>query len=330
MFSVSYSTFSIGRSSNLGGEGRVVYAGRKIVVEPGLIYVFMTGIMDQQGLQEIYRGGEIIYISDTADMQARKYVALNEQVAELTIVGERDILGVTSASDKATIMVRVKLTVKDPLKLANLVLHDNDANTALQARVESAVLHNIENTLAIWSQPEHELINIITTDINKLVAGSGLMLLHANTSVQRTMPRTLSAIQAEARRADLRLIEATDVQQNGNIAEALHEFDRKLQRKIFTPPIIKEWLAGAKVSGKEIHGKAFIQLVVTYLLMNSITTQSTESTDDTEDSLITFLLEGFHAVAIAKYVKSLRGTKLNVPSEDQIQDSTEIVINSFV
>ncbi len=328
MFSVSYSNFSIGRTSTIGGEGRVVYAGRKIVVEPGLIYVFMTGIMDQQGLQEIYRGGEIIYISDTADMQARKYVALNEQVAELTIVGERDILGVTSASDKATIMVRVKLTVKDPLKLANLVLHDNDANTALQARVESAVLHNIESTLAIWSQPEHELINIITTDINKLVESSGLMLLHANTSVQRTMPRTLLAIQAEARRADLRLIEATDVQQNGNVAEALHEFDRKLQNKIFTPRRIEEWLAGAKVSGKEIHGKAFMQLVVMYLMMDAA--QSVESPDGIEDSLITFLLDGFHAVAIAKYVKSLRGAKLNTPSEDQIRDSTEIVINSFV
>jgi hypothetical protein len=332
MFSVSNSSFNVvAKASTIGGEGRPGYAGRKIVVEPGQIYVFLTGVMDQQGMHETYRGGEIIYVSDTADMKSRKFVALNERAAELTINGEREILGVTTASDKATITVRLSLTVKDPLRVATMYASGPDADNDLRVKIESSVLRYIENTLAIWSQPEHELVNIITARINTQVEGYGLALLHANCIVQRTMPRALGTIQAEARMADLRLLESIEALENGTAQDALREYDRKFIGKIFTPQRTEEWLAMAHTSGKATHGKAFLQLVVACVHMGVIDiTDEEKAIVGTEDTLHSFLLEGFQAVSIAKYVKALRGDKLNVPAQDQIQDSVEILLNSFV
>lgn len=336
MFTVSNSSFRIAaKQSNIGGEGRAGYAGRKIVVEPGQIYVFMTGVMDQNGLHETYYGGEIIYVSNTADMKARRFVALNERAAELTVVGERDILGITTASDKATITVRITLTVKDPFKLASYYASMTDADIELSSKVEKFVLQYIENSLAMWSQPEHELVNIITTRINTQVETYGLALLHANTLVQRTMPKALAAVQAEARMADMSLLEALEAKENGTPADALHQFDRKWGGTIFTPKRVEEWLAAAHVGGKATHGKAFMQLVVAHL---TIATPTKADTDDGEDdsvmveadTLSSFLLDNFHAVAITKYVQTLRGTPGNQPSQEKIQDSVEIVLNSFV
>ncbi len=332
MFSVSNSSFNVvAKATNIGGEGRPGYAGRKIVVEPGQIYVFMTGIMDQNGLHETYRGGEIIYVSDTADMKSRKFVALNERAAELTIVGERNILGITTSSDKATITVRLSLTVKDPVRLATLYNSASDFDNDLRVKVESAVLYYIENTLAIWSQPEHELINIIATRINTQVENYGLTLLHANTLVQRTMPKALDAVQAEARMADLRLLEAIEAKENGSAADALHEFDSKFERSIFTSQRIEEWLATAQGGNKSNHGKAFLQLVVASATMGVTGVPASDDLNLKQAEMLnSFMLEGFQAVAISKYIKSLRGDQINIPSQEQIQDSVEVVINSFV
>lgn len=335
MFSVSNSSFNVvAKSTNIGGEGRPGYAGRKIVVEPGQIYVFMTGVMDQQGMHETYRGGEIVYVSDTADMQSRKFVALNERAAELTIHGERDLLGISTASDKASITVRLTLTVRDPLKLATLYASTQSADNELRVKVEGVVLHYIENTLAIWSQPEHELVNIIATRINNMVEGYGLGLSHANTLIMRTMPKTLAALQAEARMADLRLLEAVDTNVNGTPTEALREFDRNLSGIIFTEQRITEWLAGAHVSSRPTHGKAFVQLIANTLAHETVSTidpddEAALTAQQPEELLNTFLLDRFKAVALSKYVKALRGTALQKPEQVLIDESLEVLLNSF-
>lgn len=330
MFSIPTQSFNfVAKNTTIGGEGRPGYAGRKIVVEPGQIYVLTTGTMDQSGFQHIYHGGEILYVSDTADMRARKLIILNERAAELTVIGERDILGVSTPSDKATITIRFTLTVRDAMRLATYVISNADPQNSVRTSVEKSVSHFIENTLAIWSQPEAELVNILTTRIDALVEGYGLMLQHSNTIIQRTMPKTLAVLQAECRMADMRLLEAVEAKDNLPASDVLHEFDRKWRGVIFTPRRIEEWMAAAQVGSKHTHGKAFMQLIIACLTLGLKAQDEAEAVDSEVEILTSFLLDEFHATTVSKYVRALHGDNLSQPSQDKIQDSFEIVLNSF-
>jgi len=318
------------KDTKVGQVGYNSFFGRKIVVEPGNFYVFTTGVLDQQGQREVYRGGEIVYVNRTNDMLDRRIVVLNENAGRVTIHCTRTISGVSAANDdNAVVTVTLAIITDDPSMLVDRYanqLPQVDAQVADE--IEKSVLHFMRNSLAIWSQPEAKIISIINESINRSLGQLGLMLLHENTHIAREYPARLKQIHAECRAGDLRLKEEFESVPNQervarmcarypNIFEASQELDVNGELKIVST-LASKWLAGAYDEFGVKRGQSFFDLVCACIHLQI-----------PKNTLNNFVIEMTNGIGLTQYIDVVYDMVEVGGHADAVESSMDVVRYTF-
>jgi len=319
------------KDTTVGQVGSKSFFGRKIVVEPGNFYVFTTGVLDQPGQREVYRGGEIVYVNRTNDMLDRRIVVLNENAGRVTIHCNRTIAGVSAvADDNAVVTVTLNILTDDPSMLVDRYANQLPKVDAYVAdEIEKSVLHFMRNSLAIWSQPETKIISIINDSINRSLEQLGLVLLHENTHIVREYPARLKQIHAECRAGDLRLKEEFETVPSQervvrmcasypNIFGSSQELDASGEMKVVST-LAAKWLAGAYDELGVKRGQSFFDLVC-----SCIHSQIPKNTLDN------FVIRMTNSTGLTQYIEEVYNLVEVGGHADTVESSMDVVRNTFV
>lgn len=264
------------RDTQVGSEGRAAFWGRKIAVEPGSMYVFTTGLRNTPGAQEVIRGGEIVYVSDEKDMLSRRIIVINENAGRINIHCQRAIPGLSAAQeDNAVFSLTIDLEVEVPMMLVQRFASQlAQIDAQVKGEVEGNLLHFIQQTLAIWSQPDEGVMRIVHQAVNQIVGQMGLNLRYENIKIVRKFPDRMAQLHAECYFADMRLIEQFEsIPVQDRVRAMCAAYPR-----IFVPteqanhdtgnieivcPLASKWLANVQVGQGHIanRGRPFFELV---------------------------------------------------------------------
>jgi hypothetical protein len=318
------------KDTKVGEVGNNSFFGHKIVVEPGNLYVFTTGVMDQQGQRDVYRGGEIIYVNRTNDMLDRRIVVLNENAGRVTVHCNRTIAGVSAASDdSALVTVTMNIITDNPSIVVDRYGNQlPQVDTQVADEIEKGVLNFMRNSLAIWSQPEAKIISTISDNINRSLGPIGLKLLHENTHIVREYPARLKQIHAECRTGDLRLKEEFEMVSSQDrvsricdryphIFESSQQLDVNGEIKVVST-LAAKWLASAYDELGVKRGQPFFDLIC-----SCIHAQIPKNT------LNNFVIGMTNGIGLTQYIDEVYDLVEVGGHADTVESSKDVVRNTF-
>ena len=97
--------------TTFGVEGQPVGFDRRVLVQSGKIYVFIDGMYDSYGHQQVYYEGEMVYVSNAKADVNRKIVILRRRGARIEIAGNCGLSGVTTtAAEMASVVISAPVT----------------------------------------------------------------------------------------------------------------------------------------------------------------------------------------------------------------------------
>ncbi len=319
------------KDTTVGQASRNSWFGRKIVVEPGNLYVFTTGVLDQQGQREIYRGGEIVYVNKTNDMLDRRIVVLNENAGRVIIHCNRTIVGVSAAADDhALVTVTLNISTNNPSMLVDRYANQLPrVDEQVADEIEKSILHFMRNSLAVWSQPETRIVSIIHDNMNRSLAQLGLALFHESTQIMREYPARLQQIHAECRVGDLRLkeeFEAVPAQERvarmcaryPSIFEASQEIDMNGETTTVST-LANTWLIGAYDEYGMKRGESFFRLICSCI-----------NAQISKNVLNNFVIEITNGIGLSQYIDEVYDLVEVGGHADAVESSMDVVRFTFV
>ena len=193
--------------STFASEGQNVGYDRRVRVPMGQLYVFPDGVIDNLGHNEVYFGGEILYVSKDKQDKNRKIFKLNQYGAQYVISGQRTLPGISvSNTDVATAQMKLTIEIHNPRSLLNL--YPTRKNTELQNLIDGVISNNVND--GVWSVNPGTYLEQIVNAINPFLDGNGIRIVVSNIALTRTMPRQVDEIIKECRLAEHRLVDKMD------------------------------------------------------------------------------------------------------------------------
>lgn len=193
--------------TTFAAEGQNVGFDRRVRVPLGQLYVFPDGVIDNLGHNEVYFGGEIVYISKDKRDRNRKIYKLNQYGAQYVVSGQRTLPGISIAeTDVATAQMKLTIEIHNPRLL--LEMYPDRKNGALQDIIDGVINNNVRDD--VWSARSSEYLRNFIDAINPLLDGNGVRVVVSNVALTRTMPRQVDDIVKECRLAEHRLIDVMD------------------------------------------------------------------------------------------------------------------------
>lgn len=193
--------------ATFASEGQNVGFDRRVRVPLGQLYVFPDGVIDNLGHNEIYYGGEILYISKDKQDRNRKIYKLNQYGAQYVVSGQRTLPGISVAdTDVATAQMRLTIEIHNPRLL--LEMYPDRKNADLQDLVDRVIGNYVNET--VWSVNPGRYIEQLVNAVNPVLDGNGIRIVVSNIALTRTMPRQVDEIIKECRLAEHRLIDQMD------------------------------------------------------------------------------------------------------------------------
>jgi len=190
------------------------------------------------------------------------------------------------------------------------------------------VLHFMNNSLTIWSQPDAKVISTINDSINRNLNQLGLVLLHDNTHITREYPARLKQIHAECRVGDLRLKEEFDLipaperiaricARYPNIFQSTEELDLDGERKVLST-LAAKWLAGTYDEFGVKRGQSFFDLVCSCIYAQI-----------PKNTLNNFVIEMTNGIGLTQYIEEVYDMVEVGGHADAVESSMEIVRHTF-
>jgi hypothetical protein len=196
--------------TTFGVEGQPVGFDRRVLVQSGKIYVFIDGMYDSYGHQQVYYEGEMVYVSNAKADVNRKIVILRRRGARIEIAGNCGLSGVTTtAAEMASVNISLTFDLVNPiLVLQQYASRLDQINVGITAVIENALIPHLNDE--IWRTPADSFLSHLVTSVNLILNNAGIQIIATEAAIRRSVPDAVNTIVTECRLGEHRLIDMMD------------------------------------------------------------------------------------------------------------------------